>query len=156
MQMEKLKQLAKTNKYVFHGSADGNLKVLIPKQAKSFNKNYHEPAVWAADNTQQATFMAVLGSRKTGGWSVKDEGRNYDFFIHRSDMERAKAENWKGFVYVFSRVEFKHNDGPEWYSTESVKPLLCMPVSLNDLPRGIRLMSEYEFKEHFKQVSKKR
>lgn len=138
--MDKLKKLQQSGKYLFHGSSIGDIELMEPRQAMSFNAPHGEPAVCASEVIEPPIFMAVIGSKYAGGWGKKDGKSRYGFYILGSDLKRAYVENWHGYVYVLGRDSFESFQGWEWRSSSPVKPEMVVPVSLNDLPQDIEVM----------------
>jgi hypothetical protein len=134
----KLTNLQKSGKYVFHGSSDGSIIELEPRQAMSHGKPYGKPAIYADIGTQHPIFMAVLGSKKVGGWGDKSLPRA-GFYIDKGSWEKAHRENWVGYIYVLSKGDFTKQEGNEWVSYEEVKPIEIIKVGINDLPKDITI-----------------
>lgn len=139
---EKLKALEATGDYVFHGSANDKIIELEPRQAFSYGKPDGKPAVFAAGYADPAIFMAVLGSRKAGGWDR--DGNKFKFYIEREPWEQAKKENWAGHVYVLNRESFKRYRSWDWRSETAVTPVEVVEVSFTDLPYGIKVLTAEE------------
>jgi hypothetical protein len=138
--MYELKELESTKQYVFHGSSDGNIKILEPRQAMSWGKPDGMPAVCAAAAIEPAIFMAVLGSKHVGGWGKgKIERGQFGFYLKKSDYQKAKQGQWRGYVYILSREDFEHYVAWEWRASRAVKPVKIIQVGINDLPAAIEI-----------------
>jgi hypothetical protein len=144
MNLKKLKELEASGKYVFHGSASGNISQLDPRQAVSFGKSDGEPCVATSQYLSLAIFMAVIGSKKAGGWGMEGMKPSEPHFMYldKSAWDKAQAENWHGFVYVCNKALFRQHNEWEWRSTNSVKPIEIIPVSLKDLPDDINILED--------------
>lgn len=138
--MDELQRLAKTGKYLFHGSATNHIQILEPRQARSYGEPDGKPCIAAAEVVQPAIFMAVLGSRHVGGWGKGSLLKgHYGFYVHRDAYHKAKAEGWRGYVYVLPREPFEHFSAWEWRAYVPVKSLRLIEVKFNDLPEEIEL-----------------
>ncbi len=144
--MEKLSEFQKSGDYLFHGSRNPDIELLEPRQAMSFGKPDGLPAVFASDRIEPPIFMAVLGSRKLGGWGRKNLP-GFGFYIAEPDLARAKDEDWQGYVYVLAKDGFvKEGEGGwEWRSMESVCPVDVVKVGIKDLPSPIDTMTREEY-----------
>lgn len=131
-----LQELQTTGKYVFHGSDRDDIKALEPRQAYSHGQPEGEPAVFAADVIEPPIFMAVLGSRKAGGWGDRSLP-GYGFYIDKATWDKAQAEDWHGYVYALPKETFRHTSTYEWCSAEAVKPAFVIKVGVEDLPKDI-------------------
>lgn len=136
--MDELKELERKKRYVFHGSSNGDTKILEPRQAISHGKPDGVPAVFAAEVIEPAIFMAVLGNRHVGGWGKgKIERGRFGFYVKKSDYQKAKKEQWHGYVYVLRREDFDHYGAWEWRTSRPVKPVKIIRVGIDDLPTEI-------------------
>ena len=134
--------------YLFHGSSNGDIKVLQPSQAMSFSQPDGAPAVHASIRLEPPIFMAVLGSKKLGGWGMKGKP-GFGFYILDSDLEKARAENWIGYVYVLPKDGFTHKSEWEWISRDEVKPIDVVRVGIEDLPPNITVLSPDELNRYY-------
>ena len=151
--IEKLTQLEETGKHVFHGSANGSIEILEPRQAthvpdlKDPTKSVPdgEPAVSATPYADIATFRAMINKgnipfNHSSGFGMNSRGvKNFQV---SSEKVLEELKDKKGFVYVFDKKEFKpySRDGKiqkksmEWRSHNPVKPIDIVEVSSEDLP----------------------
>ncbi|HUS26372.1 MAG TPA: hypothetical protein VMY99_03425 [Nevskiaceae bacterium] len=138
--MDELKKLTETGKYLFHGSATNKIAILEPRQAMSHGEPDGKPCIAASEQIEPAIFMAVLGSRHTGGWGKGNppKGR-YGFCIHKKDYKQARSERWNGYVYVLPRASFEHFAAWEWRAFRPVEPIKSVKVEFSDLPAQIEL-----------------
>jgi len=134
----KLTKLQESGKYVFHGSSYRNIGELKPRQAMSHGKPYGKPAVYADIGTKHPIFMAVLGSKKVGGWGDKSLP-GAGFYIDKESWEKAHTENWFGYVYVLLKDDFTIQEGNEWVAYKKVKPIEIVKVGISDLPKDITI-----------------
>lgn len=151
---EKLSYLEETNQHVFHGSPDGTIKILEPRQSShipDISKPDEiildgKPAVAATPHAELATFRAIINGKNipikhNSGFGTT--GGKTHFRVSSAEvLEHAKGK--KGYVYVFDRKDFKPYDrersenpregAMEWRAHTSVKPLEVIEVSSDDLP----------------------
>jgi hypothetical protein len=138
--MDELKELAETGKYLFHGSATNNIALLEPRQAMSHGEPDGKPCIAASESVEPAVFMAVLGSRHTGGWGRGNPPRGqYGFYVRKKDYEKAETERWHGYVYVLPRNVFGHFAAWEWRAFTPVRPFKMIEVGFYDLPSNIKV-----------------
>ncbi len=136
--MDELRKLYETGLYVFHGSSSGTIAVLEPRQAYSHGEPDGAPCVVAPEVISPAVFMAVLGSKKVGGWGKKHG--EFGFYINESSMQKAVQEDWSGYVYVLDRSNFVRHQAWEWRTSIAVKPIVVVAVGMVDLPSDIELV----------------
>lgn len=136
-ELELLRELETTGKYLFHGTAADNIDIFEPRQAMSHGKNDGAPCIAASEYVDPAVFMAIFSGRVTCGWNSTDT--SFGFYLKQFDYDMARAEGWNGFVYVFNRAEFKPYLAWEWRAHTKVKPLKKLEVSFEDLPYEIQL-----------------
>lgn len=153
--MDKLQEFEKTNKYLFHGSMNGEIQEFKPRQAYSGGEADGEPCVAASAFIDPAIFMAVLGSRKLGGWMNGQDGETI-YYLLRSELNQAIAENWTGFVYVLNRDQdvFKPYREFEWRAHTNVVSIEKIKVGIDDLPKNIKLLDDYE--QYYQMTAKSR
>lgn len=150
---KKLLQLEKTGRYVFHGSPNGNIDILEPRQSMHFPdlpKSTEgipdgEPSVSATPYSDIATFRALINRKNipfnhSSGFGVNDSGIKNFSISDAKILEEIKEK--KGFVYVFNKNEFEpysrnghaEENSMEWRAYKSVKPIEIIEVSHEDLP----------------------
>lgn len=151
---EKLFHLEATNEHVFHGSPDGNIETLEPRQSThipDLDKPEErildgEPSVAATPHAELATFRAIINRKNipikhTSGFGTTDSKTHFRVSSPEV-LEHAKGK--KGYVYVFDKKDFKPYDrerpenprdgAMEWRAYTSVKPIEVVEVSSDDLP----------------------
>ena len=140
---EILKKLESEGKYVFHGSEDGSLKTLEPRQAYTFKGKEEvpdgKPAVHASPFTDVAIFMAIINKRNCPkGFS---SGFNKTSFVLHASKETLEQlnEGSVGYVYVFSKDEFVFRNDTEVVSYTEVTPLKIVEVKKEDLSDTIEI-----------------
>ena len=153
MSNEKLIELETSGLYVFHGTMNDDINAFEPRQALSFQKPDGEPAIFAAANIQPAIFMAILGSRKVAGWDSDRFIPPFGFFIAQSSWDKAKQENWEGYVYALPKQNFVKGNGWVWRATEKVKPVGKFLVGIDDLPTEITIMADEDEAAYIKRNS---
>lgn len=141
--MEQLSKYVNSG-FVFHGSNVGNITAFQPRQAYSFDVPDGEPGVYASSEIGPAIFMAIIGSRKTGGMG-KNNGSKFGFFVSKSDIDKARAENWNGFIYVLPMRDFIQRNDWEWKAAKTVIPEYVCAVAFSDLPKHIEIMQDEDF-----------
>lgn len=153
MSKEKLLQLEKENKYVFHGSPRGDIKSLEPRQGRhvpdwsSASETILDgnPAVSATPYVELAIFRAIINEGNisidhTSGFGIRSDGKAEFRISPKEALECVKDK--KGFVYVFYKSNFEpyRRDGiappnaMEWRSYKEVKPIEIVEVGFDDLP----------------------
>lgn len=155
MPKEKLLSLEKTGNYVFHGSPNGAIKSLEPRQGTHITdlKNPKEssildgkPAVSATPFGDLAIFRAIINSENidlndwNSGFGITN-GTTRSFRVSSSEV-LDQAQGKKGYVYVFDRNKFEPYDrdgharqeSMEWRSYTSVQPIEVIEVTSDDLP----------------------
>jgi len=160
MSLEKLLQLEETGNHVFHGSPDGNIEALEPRQGthipdltKPTETIFDgDPAVSATPYAELAAFRALINRINIpfshhSGFGLKDKEK--EFRVSSEEVLEA-AKNKKGYVYVFDKNEFKpynrtgepSEDAMEWRANKTVKPLEVVEVTQDDLPSRERINIE--------------
>jgi len=132
-----LRELEATGKYLFHGTATDNINLFEPRQAMSHGQKDGTPCVAASEYADPAIFMAIFSGRVSCGWD--SNGSNFGFHLKKSDYDEVKTAGWSGFVYVFDRSEFKPYAVWEWRTTTRVSPMKKLSVTFADLPSEIDL-----------------
>lgn len=156
---EKLSQLEATDEHLFHGSPNGNIEILEPRQSTHIPDLTNpdesildgQPAVAATPYAELATFRAIINGKNvpikhTSGFGITD--REKSFRVSSPEvLEHAKDK--KGYVYVFDKKDFKpydrdNPDNPrdgvmEWRSHTPVRPIDKIEVSSDDLPHVDRI-----------------
>jgi hypothetical protein len=147
----KLLQLEQEGNYLFHGSPDGDIQVLEPKQGKhvpDLSKPDEvildgKPAVSTTPYVDFAIFRAIINKKNIpipfiSGFGFKNGKKEF----HVSKKEALEiAKNKKGFVYVFTKDDFEpyqRGEGinltqMEWRSYKEVKPVGVIEVTYEDL-----------------------
>lgn len=93
-----LKELEKAGLYVFHGTDMPDIELFEPRQAFSHGKPDGRPAVHAYKNLEPATFMAIIDSRKAGGWEATNNSVND--YVDKNTQKKAQHESWQGYIAV--------------------------------------------------------
>jgi hypothetical protein len=155
---EKLESFERTGNYVFHGSPDGNIEVLEPRQGNHVPDLSRptdtvadgRPAVSATPFLDFAIFRAIINSKNvnikgtwTSGFGIEEEGRK-SFRVSEQDvLDQVRGKF--GYVYVFDKKNFKpytrgkgEGEGRpgsmEWRSYEKVLPIDTIEVTDEDIP----------------------
>ena len=148
---EKLLQLEKEGKYLFHGSPVSNIESMEPRQAThvpELSKPTEtildgKPAVSATPYIEFAIFRAIINRENipfshNSGFGFKN-GKKEFRISSKKILEEIK--NKRGFVYVFNKNEFEpysrggeiHDSLMEWRSYKTVKPIDVIEVNYTDL-----------------------
>lgn len=132
-----------TRGYLFHGSPNGDIKTLEPRQAISYGELDGKPAVCAASNLYDSMFLALFNRNRLpdpssgkSGWSHTHDQPHY--FATRNLIEAARKAT--GFVYLldtsgFNWVHLGESDkGPrrEIRSLNPVLPIARLEVTYED------------------------
>jgi hypothetical protein len=153
--IEKLTQLEESGKHLFHGSPEGDIDVLEPRQAVHY-PNLPEstefildglPAVSVTPYADIATFRALINRKNipfnhTNNFGTGLDGKNTFGVSSEKVLDEIENNKKKGFVYVFDRKEFEpynrqreaHESDMEWRSYNPVKPVGIIEVGHEDLP----------------------
>lgn len=135
---QKLSELEKEDKYVFHGS-ESLINEFEPRQAHTIIEGQRmpdgKPAVFASPFAEYAVFMAIINKTNCpkglrSGCSYSNRG--LEFTATKTTLEQLNEQS-KGFVYIFNRSDFKQKNGSEWVSYKKVKPLRFIEVHFSDL-----------------------
>jgi hypothetical protein len=146
---EFLIHLSKKDKYLMHGSPQGNIKVFEPRVQTSFYGKQVK-AVFASSDGIWSMFFAILNRTilsqyRNGCFSVDKNStiRNRYFFSVPAGM--LERNPWvHGFVYVLPKSGFQQSDTPnEWICSNSVVPLTKLHVMHSDFPFLTRI-TEYK------------
>ena len=155
--MEKLRALESTGNHVFHGSPDGTIKILEPRQGRH-TENIHkpknimldgDPAVSATPYAELAAFRAIINDKNVpfnhvSGFGVTDGIPEFRV-SHQEVLTEVKGKS--GHVYVFNKDEFKpynrngaaDDNSMEWRSYVPVTPTEVVHVTSEDLPTADRI-----------------
>ncbi len=156
MSKEKLLSFEETGEYLFHGSPDGTIEELEPRQshhipdvsepAKAIPDG--RPAVSATPHVELAIFRAIVNGDNVhlkdwhSGFGVTNGIQ--EFRVSSSEvLEQVKGK--KGFVYIFDKRGFKpytrgkgedegRAESMEWRAYEKVRPVEVIEVTDKDLP----------------------
>lgn len=138
---DKLVELEKAGKYVFHGSPVGDLEILEPRQAQTIKDGTHvmaddgKPAVATSPFVDIAIFRAIFNrvnikENYTSSFSY----RNGTLFFSTNKESLEQAKNCEGYVYVFEKQDFYEYSPMEYRSEEPVRPVEVIKVGFEDLP----------------------
>lgn len=144
---EKLLELEKTGKYVFHGSFY-ELEQLDSRQGYNFDEKLGkmiedgEPAVSASPYAGIAIFRAIVNNENAPKNHKSEFGYSNDKLSFGASKETLSQidRNKKGFVYVLDRNDFIIIPGMFWRSDHAVKPIEVIEVSFDDLPENINIL----------------
>ncbi|MBP6974997.1 MAG: hypothetical protein KBB54_03595 [Candidatus Pacebacteria bacterium] len=156
MSREKLAQLEETGEYVFHGSSEGTIEELEPRQSNHIpdlndpTKSIPDgrPAVSTTPHAELAIFRAIVNKKNVdlqewhSGFGVRDGAKE---FRVSSPEVLDQVKDKEGFVYVFNKSKFKpytrgkaedegRPESMEWRAYEKVKPVEVVKVTDKDLP----------------------
>jgi hypothetical protein len=123
---------------LYHGTQAKDIEFLEPRVPRSFySTGDEEPVVCASPDIEYAIFMAVIGSRRWGGWSANDFG-NKGFYVYDDFADILVSNEYQepdGLVYFLDNSTFEHRSSYEWRSKEPVKALGSIAVGARDLPQ---------------------
>jgi hypothetical protein len=144
LERKKLLELAKSGKYVFHGSGE-DLKILEPRQAHSHKNGVSEkdekPAVFASPSVDYAILMAIINQKNCpNGYharaepiSGKEPGTySLKFSASKKSLDQLTSESF-GYVYVLEKSDFIHRRAGEYMIHNSVQPIERVIVKKEDL-----------------------
>jgi hypothetical protein len=128
--------------YLYHGSPNGTIDILEPRQAYNGPELDGPPAVWASDDMDYAIFMALIGGNWWGGW----DGYTYPgkgFYVYEEYAESLTLPVLRGYVYFLPSAEFSQESPHSFHrATTSIKPLGVFAVSVSDLPKDISIVAK--------------
>lgn len=127
--------------FLFHGSPNGNIKVIEPRAANdadSENEYNNDTAVFAADDPGSSILFAVVNRS-----IIPDELQKYDWEVNWELDGKVYAKlsvQWKeilekniGYLYVLPSDSFsKKPEGGQYKSYEKVIPTNVIKVKLKD------------------------
>lgn len=149
---EILTGLETKGKYLFHGSADGNIETLEPRQSvrvADMNNptemvNDGEPAVSATPYSNVAIFRSIINHKNIKLDYSSSFGKIGPDLLFSVSSEKVleQARDKKGFVYVFDKSDFQpynrngnaDEQSMEWRSYKEVRPVKVVEVGYGDLP----------------------
>ncbi|MBP9856066.1 MAG: hypothetical protein KBC48_02050 [Candidatus Pacebacteria bacterium] len=154
---QKILELEKTGEYVFHGSTNGEIEILEPRQSTHIEDitNLDDdgepdglPAVAATPYAEIAIFRAIVNGANlsmphTSGFGFKRDHKDQMYFRIRPEEALDQVyDNKKGYVYIFNKTDFEPylRDGEpdesamEWRCYKPIKPLEIIEVTSADLP----------------------
>ncbi len=158
---ERLLALENTGKYVFHGSSDGSIEKLEPRQAKNMTDNGinlddGNPSVCATPYAEIAIFRSILNRGNiTNPDYYTQFGTNrvgkHNFAIS-SESALNETRDKTGYVYVLDKNDFypydrknpdsKNEKSMEWRAEEEIIPVEVIEVHFDDLPENIEIVSK--------------
>lgn len=151
--IEHLREMERTGNYLFHGSPDGTIETLEPRQSTHTEDSGEtiedgNPAVSATPYLDLAIFRGIVNKKninfphKSGFGLTRNSEANTLLFDISDEQTLTEAFNNKtGFVYVFNRSEFQpysrnniaDDASMEWRSYAPVKPIEVIEVYSKDL-----------------------
>jgi RimJ/RimL family protein N-acetyltransferase len=145
---ERLLALEKTGKYVFHGSPVIRA-ILRPQQATGTNEETGltekdgEPAIFATLYAETAIFRSLIKDENVTGESSISfgaDGENKNYACTKNLLDAARGKH--GQVYVFEKDQFffVEEGVPECRSEKPLVPLEVIEVSVDDLPKDIKII----------------
>ncbi len=152
MGYERLKNLEKEEKYVFHGSGE-KIEEFEPRQAHTIINGEHvpdgKPAIFASPVADYAFFMAIVnkvncpdGVRSGTSWS----DQKIEFKATQKTLDQLNKDS-AGYVYIFKRADFEARNSHEWVSHANVKPIEVIEVRWSDFPQKITVIPDEESEE---------
>ncbi len=147
-----LKFLTEEKNVLLHGSSNGDIEIVEPRQANDTVKTSgNKKAIYGVVDPVLPIFYAIQDREKIHGFvksgvseDVETGELNYSFEIPQKDLE---TKPWmKGVIYIFDKNQFnpeKNDDGElsgEWTSERSIKPLAKLEVG----PEDFRFLDKVE------------
>jgi len=146
---ERLLDLEKSGKFVFHGSAR-EIETLEPRQPYIERGEKHgNPCVATTPFVDIAIFRAIINE---DNFAEKDYSSSFSFDsdkgieLNASQVVLNNLKDKKGFVYVLDKSLFEKFSGMEWRSEQSVKPVEVVEVTTEDLSDNIKLINKIDEK----------
>jgi hypothetical protein len=126
--------------YLFHGSSNGAIEQLEPREAKDVDPNKtfnNDTAVFASKLALAAVIFGSVPAKselpeelRTLYWATSWKDGNVTSRIPKSWKEY--IENFNGFVYVLPSETFTESNGTQYKSKEIVKPIDTIQVNIKD------------------------
>lgn len=141
---ERLLGLEQTGNFVFHGSPDGNIDKLEPRQPVIGveNKNHGSPRVAAAAQAEIAIFRSIINESNFPGkgYASGFGARDGKLYFEVSDIIFRNIGNKEGYVYIMLKSDFEELSTIEFGASKSIKPIEVIRVTSKDLPSGVIVM----------------
>lgn len=157
--IEHLREMERTGNYLFHGSPDGTIETLEPRQGTHTEDSGKiiedgDPAVSATPYLDLAVFRGIVNKKNikfphTSGFGLtRNSESNMLLFDISDEQTLTEAFNNKtGFVYVFNRSDFRpysrnniaDDASMEWRSFAPVQPIEIIEIHSEDLPTRNRI-----------------
>lgn len=153
--------LENTGEYVFHGSANGGIEKLEPRQAKNMNDDGVDlddgnPSVCATPYVEIAIFRSVLnrGNITNSNYYTQFGTNRMGEFNFAISNESAfnEARGKKGYIYVLDKKDFypydrknpdsKNEKSMEWRAEREIIPKEVIEVDFEDLPENIEIVAK--------------
>jgi hypothetical protein len=146
--MQQLRILAKSGKYLFHGTGN-EIKIFEPMQAYNYKNGKRikdgKPAVHATHLPQVASFMALITKNNfpehfNCGYFWSD--RKIHFWADNKTLNKIKGlKSMTGYVYILNKDKFQRRNKIEWVSFVRIKPYRKIKIDKESLPVRIAVKS---------------
>jgi len=141
----------KTRGYLFHGSPNGDITLLEPRQANHNRKPDGQPAVCASDSVWDSMFKGLYNRQQLVGQVLHNSGWEHTngilkYYASKNLADAAKTA--KAHLYLVDPVQFEwvglepdpdHGDRKELRSLAPVKPLARITFNLSDFPHPVEI-----------------
>jgi len=139
---KRLLKLGKTGNYVFHGSPNGDIKMLEPRRCKVENSD--DSLVFATEAPEVAIFRSMISRNifpdDDNYASLFGMRRGKLYFEVSPSVFKELNNSKEGYVYVIPKSEFKKLSKIELVLHEPIQPVEVIRVTSKDLPEGIMVM----------------
>jgi hypothetical protein len=128
---------------LIHGSPVLDIDILKPvRHSRDVNTTGHEDKLLAASDGLRAMWFAILDKSRMGGITCNESRMATDesgnpYVLYFFSVGKSVVYNFpynKGMMYVLPREPFTSQSGIEWATSESVKPLVRLPIDPKDFP----------------------
>ena len=138
-----LSYLTDCRQLLVHGSPTPHIDILRPiRHSRDIEATGYEHQLLAASDGVRAMWFAILDKSRMGGLTCNysktatdNNGNRYSlyfFSVGKSAVHDSPYD--KGMVYVLPREPFTSQTDHEWATSESVTPLIRLPVEPEDFP----------------------
>ncbi len=144
MENESLTELRSNSQYLFHGTGS-IVEEFEPRQSYNSGIPDGAPVIFASPFLDYAIFMALFSKENCpNGYRARVNGLdsgNLSYKATKASIDQID-ENSKGYVYVFSKSDFKEKNASEWVSHDKAVPIKRVEVYEKDFIPQINDLAE--------------
>jgi len=149
-----LTYLCETKDLVLHGSQDGNINIVEPRQANDIRANSNQHAIYATTDGIWVIYFAILDREKHPGLTLfnscfcarisTDQFSDPLYFFSITHSVLLQKPWCEGMIYILPRQSFEREASqqvqgveivfPHWVSSVSAEPVAKLMVGAQDFP----------------------